>query len=90
MVPACQHDAGSAGGTAAGGLPAGTGAGTGHQGRLAGKRGEVRSGALTPECTQTGPALLRQHFTESGQQPSDKDIRLLVDNVLIPMLRPVP
>jgi AcrR family transcriptional regulator len=54
------------------------------------ERGEVRPGALTPECIQTGPALLRQHFIESGQQPSDEDIRLLVDNVLIPMLRPVP
>ena len=54
------------------------------------ERGEVRPGALTPECIHTGPALLRQHFIESGQQPSDEDIRLLVDNVLIPMLRPVP
>jgi len=54
------------------------------------QRGDVRPGALTPECIQTGPALLRQHFIESGQQPSDEDIRLLVDNVLIPMIRPVP
>jgi len=53
-------------------------------------RGDVRPDALTPECIQTGPALLRQHFIESGQQPSEEDIRLLVDNVLIPMLRPVP
>ena len=54
------------------------------------ERGEVRPGALTPECIETGPALLRQHFIESGEQPSDEDIRLIVDNVLIPMLRPVP
>lgn len=54
------------------------------------ERGDVRPGALTPECIATGPALLRQHFIESGRQPSDEDIRLLVDNVLIPMLRPVP
>jgi AcrR family transcriptional regulator len=52
------------------------------------ERGDVRPDALTPECIQTGPALLRQRFIESGQQPSDDDIRLLVDNVLIPMLRP--
>ena len=52
--------------------------------------GKIRPGALTPECIQTGPALLRQHFTETGQPPSDKDIRLLVDNVLIPMLRATP
>jgi AcrR family transcriptional regulator len=54
------------------------------------ERGEVRPGALTPECIETGPALLRQAFIESGRQPSDEDIELLVDNVLIPMLRPVP
>jgi AcrR family transcriptional regulator len=53
-------------------------------------RGEVRPDALTPECIDTGPALLRQHFIESGRQPSDENIQLLVDNVLIPMLRGVP
>jgi AcrR family transcriptional regulator len=51
-------------------------------------RGDVRPGALTPECIQAGPALLRQHFIETGQAPSDKDICRIVDNVLIPMLRP--
>ena len=35
-------------------------------------------------------ALLRQQFIESGRQPSEEDVRLLVDNVLIPMLRAVP
>lgn len=54
------------------------------------ERGDVRPGALTPECIETGPALVRQHFIESGRQPSDEDIRLLVDNVLIPMLRAAP
>ena len=54
------------------------------------ERGEVRPGALTPECVQTGPALLRQHFIETGQQPSEEAIRVLVDNVLIPMLRATP
>jgi AcrR family transcriptional regulator len=53
-------------------------------------RGDVRPTALTPECIETGPALVRQHFIESGQRPSDQDIRLLVDNVLIPMLRATP
>jgi hypothetical protein len=56
----------------------------------AAERGDVRPGALTPECIATGPALLRQHFIETGQQPFDQDIRLLVDNILIPMLRPAP
>jgi AcrR family transcriptional regulator len=54
------------------------------------ERGEVRPGALTLECIQAGPALVRQHFVETGQPPSDEDIRLLVDNVLIPMLRVTP
>jgi AcrR family transcriptional regulator len=53
----------------------------------AAERGDVRPGALTPECIQTGPALLRQHFIETGHAPSDEDICVLVDNVLIPMLR---
>ena len=53
-------------------------------------RGEVRPEALTPECIQAGPALLRQQFIESGEQPSEEAIRLLVDNVLIPMLRAKP
>jgi AcrR family transcriptional regulator len=56
----------------------------------AARRGDVRPGALTPECIQSGPALLRQHFTETGQAPSDEDIYVLVDNVLIPMLRATP
>jgi AcrR family transcriptional regulator len=54
------------------------------------ERGDVRPGALTPECIQTGPALVRQHFIETGEPPSDEDVRLLVDNVLIPMLRTTP
>jgi AcrR family transcriptional regulator len=51
------------------------------------ERGDVRPGALTPECIEAGPALVRQHFIETGEPPSDEDVRLLVDNILIPMLR---
>ena len=54
------------------------------------RRGEVRAGALAPECIEAGPALLRQAFIESGQQPSEEAICLIVDNVLIPMLRANP
>jgi AcrR family transcriptional regulator len=53
-------------------------------------RGDVRPGALTPACIQAGPALLRQQFIESGEQPSAEAVRLLVDDVLIPMLRAAP
>jgi AcrR family transcriptional regulator len=54
------------------------------------ERGDVRPGALTPECIEAGPALVRQHFIETGEPPSDEDVRLLVDNILIPMLRATP
>lgn len=54
------------------------------------ERGDVRPGALTPECIQAGPALVRQHFIETGEPPSDEDVRLLVDNILIPMFRATP
>lgn len=54
------------------------------------RRGEVRPDALTSECVEAGPALLRQHFIESGEQPSEEAIRRIVDNVLIPMLRASP
>lgn len=53
-------------------------------------RGDVRPGALTPECIEAGPALLRQQFIESGEQPSEDAVRVLVDNVLLPMLRAEP
>src|SRR6185437_9803174 len=39
------------------------------------RRGEVRPDALTPECIEVGPALIRQHFIESGQQPSEEAVR---------------
>ena len=54
------------------------------------ERGEVRQGALTAECIEAGPALVRQQFIETGVPPSDEEVRLLVDNILIPMLRATP
>jgi len=52
------------------------------------QRGEVRPEALIPDCIEAGPALLRQRFLESGMRIPDDAIISLVDNVLIPMLRP--
>jgi AcrR family transcriptional regulator len=50
-------------------------------------RGEVRADALTPECIDAGPALIRQRFIESGE-PLDADaVERIVDNILIPMFR---
>ena len=51
---------------------------------------EPVGGAPPGAARETGPALVRQHFIETGEPPSDEDIRLLVDNVLIPMLRATP
>lgn len=52
-------------------------------------RGEARPTALAPECLDAGPALLRQHIIEHGPPIPDQLIVRIVDNVLIPMLRPV-
>jgi AcrR family transcriptional regulator len=51
------------------------------------ERGEVRPQALTPECIDVGPGLVRQRFMESGTRMHDRDIVRMVDNILIPMLR---
>lgn len=50
-------------------------------------RGDVRASALTPECVDVGPTLIRQRFIETGQSVDDETVRRIVDNVLIPMLR---
>lgn len=51
------------------------------------ERGEVRPDALTPDCIDVGPALIRQRFIESSE-PLDADaVERIVDNILIPMFR---
>jgi AcrR family transcriptional regulator len=52
-------------------------------------RGEARPAALAPECLDAGPALLRQHIIEHGPPIPDQLIVRIVDNALIPMLRPL-
>jgi len=51
-------------------------------------RGDVRPDALVAECVDTGPALLRQRYLELGPQVPRSAIVAIVDNVLLPMLRP--
>jgi AcrR family transcriptional regulator len=51
------------------------------------ERGEVRASALTPECIDAGPTLIRQRFIETGQPVDEATVTQIVDNVLIPMLR---
>lgn len=52
------------------------------------ERGEVRPEAIAPECIDAGPALIRQRFLEFGPAIPDHVVRAIVDNVLLPMLRP--
>jgi hypothetical protein len=51
------------------------------------QRGGVRPGALASECIEVGPALLRQRFIETVQPMADREIRIMIENVLIPMFR---
>jgi len=53
------------------------------------ERGDVRPDALAPECVDAGPALLRQRFLELGPDLPDDTITAIVDNVLVPMVRPL-
>jgi AcrR family transcriptional regulator len=48
------------------------------------ERGEVRAEAITPECMDVGPALLRQRFLEGGEP---LDVEWLVDEILLPIFR---
>jgi AcrR family transcriptional regulator len=50
-------------------------------------RGEVRPDALTPECIDVGPALIRQRFIESGEPINAAAVERIVDNILIPIFR---
>src|SRR5215472_14994657 len=53
------------------------------------ERGEVRPEALAPECVFAGPALILQQFLATGSQTiPDETITRIVDNVLLPMIRP--
>jgi AcrR family transcriptional regulator len=53
-------------------------------------RGEVRPEAVTPCHAEVGPTLLLHRFLESGTAIPPKDVAAIVDDVLMPMLRPVP
>lgn len=52
------------------------------------ERGDVRPDALAPECVDAGPALLHQRFLELGPDLPGETIIAIVDNVLVPMVRP--
>jgi len=52
-------------------------------------RGEVRPDAVNRLVAQVGPILIRQHHVVAGL-PSIADVVQIVDQVVIPMLRPSP
>jgi AcrR family transcriptional regulator len=54
------------------------------------ERGEVRADALTDRYVELGPKLLHAERTERGRSLRDVDVVAIVDEVLMPVLRPVP
>ena len=55
------------------------------------ERGEVRPEALAPECVYAGPAIILQQFLATGCETiPDETITRIVDNVVLPMIRPCP
>lgn len=54
------------------------------------QRGEVRPEAVTLQVTEVGPAMIFHSVLTEGEPPSDEDIVSLVDNILMPILRPAP
>jgi AcrR family transcriptional regulator len=53
-------------------------------------RGEVRPDALTQRSCELGPKLLHAERIERGRPLRDADVVAIVDEVLIPVLRPMP
>ncbi len=53
-------------------------------------RGEVRPAALTHRIATVGPELLRQHFLIRGGPIGDDVLAEIVDEVVIPLVRPQP
>ncbi|WP_163507472.1 TetR-like C-terminal domain-containing protein [Fodinicola acaciae] len=54
----------------------------------AASRGEIRPGAATPFVVQAGPSIVVQNVLLQGLRLSTKDIEDIVDQVVLPALRP--
>jgi len=52
------------------------------------RRGEVRPGAVTDQVTEVGPAMIFHAVLTEGAPPPDDEVVSLVDNILMPILRP--
>jgi AcrR family transcriptional regulator len=53
------------------------------------ERGEVRPDALSDRVVELGPMLLNAEHTQHGRALRDSDVVAIVDDVLIPLLRPL-
>jgi AcrR family transcriptional regulator len=53
------------------------------------ERGEVRPDALIDRVVELGPVLLNAERMNSGRALRDADVVAIVDDVLIPLLRPI-
>jgi AcrR family transcriptional regulator len=51
-------------------------------------RGEVRPDALTTQVAEVGPVMVIHSVLTEGRPPSDDQLITLIDNVVMPMLRP--
>ncbi|HVX45121.1 MAG TPA: TetR/AcrR family transcriptional regulator [Mycobacteriales bacterium] len=54
------------------------------------ERGEVRPGAVNRWVVDVGPALLLSYCLGQGQPVPDSEVNAVVDEVLVPLIRPVP
>ncbi len=56
--------------------------------RRGAERGEVRPDAITPFVAEVGPAMVIYHFLTEGPPVTLRTVKAIVDQVLMPMLRP--
>lgn len=56
--------------------------------RRGAERGEVRPDAITPFVAEVGPAMVIYHFLTEGPPVTPRTVKAIVDQVLMPMLRP--
>jgi AcrR family transcriptional regulator len=52
------------------------------------ERGEVRPDALCDRVVELGPVLLNAERTQSGRSLRDSDVEAILDDVLMPLIRP--
>ncbi len=56
--------------------------------RRGAERGEVRPEAIAPLVAEVGPAMVVYHFLTAGPPVTPRKVKAIVDQVVLPMLRP--